>query len=379
MQEKCFGCSFHAGREDDVFSSASELATKLRAARYIIDPVTLDVVYLAARMRKPLLVEGPPGCGKTELAYAVAAAANTVVERLQCYVGITEEKVIGKFDEALQKLFLDTQAANLDRDWNQIRGRLHSLDFFAEGPLLRALRYEPQACVLLVDELDKVDHNIDAQAFKRACSCFGLGRYFYDFPATWVDLDQNRQPARTPMLSAWALPENWRKGMRPPSRNGNRKAGAGSQTGRPNGASNGNNGQAPARPTSPNGQSQTEKANGSSAAAQADDLDERILCMEKAVGTTFYRSILREYGRVNQPKLIRDASIKRKVLQMLESVARGINRLEAVSKRLDTKTVEALLTKLQAPPLGEISDLQTLQHIVYGLEELAGPNQHDAA
>ena len=69
----------------------------------------------------------------------------------------------------------------------------------------------------------------DAQAFKRACSCFGLGRYFYDFPAMWVDLDQNRQPARAPMLSAWALPENWRKGMRPSSKNGNGKAGAGSQ------------------------------------------------------------------------------------------------------------------------------------------------------
>jgi MoxR-like ATPase len=145
-----------------VFTSANELAAKLRAARYIIDPVTLEVVYLAARMQKPLLVEGPPGCGKTELAYAVAAAAGTVVERLQCYVGITEEKVIGKFDESLQKLFLDTQAANLDRDWTQIRQRLHSLDFFAEGPLLRALRYERRPCVLLVDELDKVDHNIEA-------------------------------------------------------------------------------------------------------------------------------------------------------------------------------------------------------------------------
>ncbi len=177
-----------------MFSSASELAAKLRSARYMIDPVTLEVVYLAARMRKPLLVEGPPGCGKTELAYAVAAAANTVVERLQCYVGITEEKVIGKFDEALQKLFLDTQAANLGQDWDQIRSRVHSLDFFAEGPLLRALRYEVQPCVLLVDELDKVDHNIDAQAFKRACSCFGLGRYFYDIQAVWVDLDRNRQP-----------------------------------------------------------------------------------------------------------------------------------------------------------------------------------------
>lgn len=101
--------------------------------------------------------------------------------------------------------------------------------------------------------------------------------------------------------------------------------------------------------------------------------------MERAVGTTFYRSILREYGRVNQPKLIRDATIKRKVLQMLESVARGIDRLEAVTKRLDPKTVTALLAKLQAPPLGEISDLKTLQHIVYGLEELAGPNQPHVA
>ena len=145
-----------------MFSSANELAAKLRAARYIIDPITLEVVYLAARMRKPLLVEGPPGCGKTELAYAVAAAANTLVERLQCYVGITEEKIIGKFDEALQRLYLDTHAANLGRDWNFIRNRLHSLEFFTEGPLLRALRYESQPCVLLVDELDKVDQDIQA-------------------------------------------------------------------------------------------------------------------------------------------------------------------------------------------------------------------------
>ena len=145
-----------------MFSSASELATKLRAARYIIDPVTLEVVYLAARMRKPLLIEGPPGCGKTELAYAVAAAANTVVERLQCYVGINEEKVIGKFDEALQKLYLEAQAADLVQGWGGMRNRLHTLDFFAEGPLLRALRYDTQPCVLLVDEVDKVDQDLEA-------------------------------------------------------------------------------------------------------------------------------------------------------------------------------------------------------------------------
>jgi MoxR-like ATPase len=145
-----------------VFSSASELATKLRAARYIIDPVTLSVVYLAARMQRPLLIEGPPGCGKTELAYAVAEAGNAAVERLQCYVGITEDKAIGKFDEALQRLFLETQGEDLEKEWGEIRRRLHTLDFFAEGPLLRALRYEERPCVLLIDELDKVDQEFEA-------------------------------------------------------------------------------------------------------------------------------------------------------------------------------------------------------------------------
>ena len=145
-----------------MFSSAEELLQKLRAARYIIDPVTLAVVYLAVRMQKPLLVEGPPGCGKTELAYAVAEAGGAVVERLQCYVGISEEKAIGKFDEALQKIFLETQGDKLEKDWEQVRQRLHTLDFFAEGPLVRALRHKDRPCVLLVDELDKVDQGFEA-------------------------------------------------------------------------------------------------------------------------------------------------------------------------------------------------------------------------
>jgi hypothetical protein len=101
--------------------------------------------------------------------------------------------------------------------------------------------------------------------------------------------------------------------------------------------------------------------------------------LEKAVGTALFRGILREYGRVNQPKLIRDAAIKRKVLQVLESATRGLDRLEAVTKRLDPNTVMGLLDKLQVPPLNEIADTKTLQHVVFGLEDLAGPTQPHAA
>ena len=77
-------------------------------------------------------------------------------------MGITEEKVIGKFDEGLQRLFLETQGGHLHQEWDEIRNRLHTLDLFAEGPQVRGLRYEHQPCVLLIDVLDKVDHNIGA-------------------------------------------------------------------------------------------------------------------------------------------------------------------------------------------------------------------------
>ena len=215
----------------------------------------------------------------------------------------------------------------------------------------------------------------DAQAFKRACSCFGLGRYFYDIQAVWVDLDQNRQPVRTPALFAWALPENWRKGMRPSGRNGN--GGAVAPSNGTNGRSQANGSNTPK--TSGNGHSNAGNRNGGANGTSGDDLDARILGMEKSVGTLLYRNILRECGRVNQPKLIRDPAVKRSVLQLLESAARGLSRLEAVTKRLEPKTIQSLMAKLQAPPLGEIPDMKTLQHVVFGLEELAGSDQHHAA
>ena len=145
-----------------MFSSPSVLAAKLLASKYVIDETMLPVIYLAANMCRPLLIEGPPGCGKTELAYAVAKAAETTVERLQCYVGINEDKAIGKFDEALQRLFLETKNSHVSGDWEAIRQELHGLEFFTKGPLLRALLYEWKPCVLLIDEIDKVDHEFEA-------------------------------------------------------------------------------------------------------------------------------------------------------------------------------------------------------------------------
>ena len=224
----------------------------------------------------------------------------------------------------------------------------------------------------------------DAQAFKRACSCFGLGRYFYDFRAPWVDLDQHRQPVKTPTLPAWAIPENWRKGMRAPEKNGNGNGAPGPDGARPNRTADGTgrsgaNGNGAIPNGAGNGHGANAHSAGTATGGESGDLDARILGMEKGVGTAFYRNILREYGRVNQPKLIRDIAVKQRVLRMLESANRGFGRLDAVTKRLDPSTVSALLVKLQAPPLNQIADMKTLEHVVFGLEELASPNPHNAA
>lgn len=143
-----------------MFDSANQLSELLDSAGYFIDPILTQVVFLAARLQKPLLLEGPAGSGKTQLALAVAAAANTHVERLQCYRGVTEDKAIGRFDESLQRLYMEFSKGRHE-NWQTIQANLKGRDFFRPGPLMRALECE-RLCVLLIDELDKVDDGFEA-------------------------------------------------------------------------------------------------------------------------------------------------------------------------------------------------------------------------
>ncbi|MDE3103844.1 MAG: MoxR family ATPase [Acidobacteriota bacterium] len=143
-----------------MFESMHALSTGLNSAGYFINPVMTQVVFLATRLQKPLLLEGPAGSGKTQLALSVAKAGRTHIERLQCYQGVTEAQAIGSFDAGLQRLYLEF-SKNQHSDWQSLQANLTGREFFRPGPLMRALECE-RPCVLLIDELDKVDDGFEA-------------------------------------------------------------------------------------------------------------------------------------------------------------------------------------------------------------------------
>jgi MoxR-like ATPase len=142
-----------------MFESLDELTTKLRATGYFIDPVTITVIFLAAKLQKPIILEGPPGAGKTQLPISIAQAGGTHVERLQCYEGITDKQAIGEFDHGLQRLYMEFSKEQ-GLSWHEIVQTLKGRDFFRPGPLMRALECE-SPCVLVIDELDKVSEAVE--------------------------------------------------------------------------------------------------------------------------------------------------------------------------------------------------------------------------
>ncbi|HEX9316438.1 MAG TPA: MoxR family ATPase [Actinomycetota bacterium] len=141
------------------FQSPDQVASALQRAGYLADQATVTVAYLAARLGKPLLIEGPAGTGKTELARAIAEGTGTQLIRLQCYEGLDETKVLYEWNYRMQLLRL--QADHEAEDWGRLEEDIFSAPFLLERPVLRAIKaVEP--VVLLVDEVDRIEMETEA-------------------------------------------------------------------------------------------------------------------------------------------------------------------------------------------------------------------------
>jgi MoxR-like ATPase len=140
--------------------TVEDVRNGLARARYITSARVETVVYLSLVLEKPLLVEGPAGAGKTELAKVVAEMLGTELIRLQCYEGLDEAHALYEWN--YQKQLLRLQA---DRDaatpWEALAADIFSREYLLERPLLRAIVASRRA-VLLIDEVDKADEEFEA-------------------------------------------------------------------------------------------------------------------------------------------------------------------------------------------------------------------------
>ncbi|MEJ8279002.1 AAA family ATPase [Pseudonocardia spirodelae] len=141
-----------------VFGSVADVTARLGDAGYLASTAVATTVFLADRLGKPLLVEGPAGVGKTELAKAVAQAAAAGLVRLQCYEGIDEARALYEWNHAKQLLRIT--AGQGQENWDATRDDVFSEEFLLPRPLLTAIR-RTDPTVLLIDEIDKADVEVE--------------------------------------------------------------------------------------------------------------------------------------------------------------------------------------------------------------------------
>ncbi len=139
------------------FSTVDEVAKRLAAVGYLASDAIATTVFLADRLGKPLLIEGPAGVGKTELAKAVTNAIGGELIRLQCYEGVDEARALYEWNHAKQLLRITAEQGHA---WDELRSDIFTEEFLLPRPLLKAIRAEGET-VLLVDELDKADQEIE--------------------------------------------------------------------------------------------------------------------------------------------------------------------------------------------------------------------------
>jgi MoxR-like ATPase len=140
------------------FASPDDAARRLQDVGYLPDAATSTTAYLAGALEKPLLVEGPAGVGKTELAKAISRATGAELVRLQCYEGLDEARALYEWN--YKKQLLRIQAAG-GESWDETHDDIFSEEYLLSRPLLTAIRRE-QSTVLLIDEVDKTDVEVEA-------------------------------------------------------------------------------------------------------------------------------------------------------------------------------------------------------------------------
>jgi MoxR-like ATPase len=145
------------------FASVPEVREGLRRVQYLADEGIAGVVYLADRLGKPVLVEGPAGTGKTQLAKSVAEMTGARLIRLQCYEGLDESKALYEWNYKKQLLRIQAQRVTEDQGvtWTDVEDDIFSEDFLLTRPLLEAIRAD-EPVVLLIDEVDRVEVETEA-------------------------------------------------------------------------------------------------------------------------------------------------------------------------------------------------------------------------